>query len=217
MREFAWRTCRMMAFVLLLVSRADGVELESTDARAYLATFLDGLISYQADFTQEVRNERGDIVETGAGEFLLHRPGRFLWQYTEPWPRVVLADGERIWLYDEELQQVTVRLMSGVLAQTPAGLLAGDASALDLYTYTGEQTAAGQTVIRLIPIRAGGDFRLIHMRFSDGLLLSLTLDDQFRQETHIAFHKITLNPDIADARFTFVVPEDADVIDETGS
>lgn len=206
---------RAVLIALLGLPLAGLAGTDHAGVRDELRAQLERVSSYTAQFSQRVTDIDGRLVEEGAGTFWLARPDRFRWEYTEPFPRLILADGSRIWLYDEELEQVTVRDMAGLLEQTPAALLAGDVGQLDNYTVRGERDG-DILAVQLTPDTVRTDFRQIDMAFVAGALRRLELRDQFGQVTRIDFSAERVNPETPDETFVFVVPEGADVIDETG-
>jgi len=200
---------------LLLSVAATAGDLSSAEATSELRTRLSNLDTFTARFEQRVTDANGRIVDEGSGEFWLARPGRFRWQYETPWRRLLLADGEALWLFDEELEQVTVRDAGVLLDDTPAALLAGRLELLDRYRISGARDGSALQV-RLVTTNAAAAFREVVMRFADNDLVELELQDQFGQVTRIGFAEARANPQIAMALFSFEVPEGADVIDERG-
>ena len=206
----------MRALTAILLSLAAAVSVaQQEDAGSRLSSLLERTASYRADFTQRVTDADGQIVEQGSGRFWLARPERFRWEYLEPWPRVLVSDGALIWLYDEELEQATVRDAAGLIEQTPAGILAGKTALLDEFEVAEEVTGDLSRMV-LVP-RAGGDFSRIEMVFEAGTLSALQLDDQFGQRTRIDFSAIAVNEPPDAELFDFAVPDGVDLIDERTS
>ena len=206
---------RSLAGVVLLIcsALAGAAELTPAAAADELRARLAGLDTFAARFEQRVSDANGRIIDEGSGEFWLARPGRFRWQYETPWPRLLLADGESLWLFDEELEQVTVRDTGGLLDDTPAAIFAGRLELLDRYRITGSREGDWLRV-QLEPADAGTEFRRVAMRFAGDELVELELFDQFGQVTQISFAGAQANPQLDAALFRFAVPEGADVIDE---
>jgi len=204
----------MLLMVLGAMAGAAGAMPASSDARAELQAQLEATSSFRARFSQRVTDADGRLVEEGAGEFWLARPDRFRWEYAEPFPRLLIADGQRVWLYDPELEQVTVRDLDGLLDKTPAALLAGNIEQLDAYTISGERDGA-ILAVQLTPVAARSDFKRIDMAFVDNQLSRLELLDQFGQLTRIDFVEAVSNPGIDPSRFAFRAPAGTDIIDES--
>ncbi len=99
-----------------------------------LRNFLEHVQTMRAAFRQEVVNGK-QVVEEARGHVALKRPGRFRWDYEQPYQRVVVADGERLWLYEADLAQVTVRPLAAGLGETPAALLTGERDVLERFEY----------------------------------------------------------------------------------
>ena len=188
-------------------------------ARQLLRDFLGAADSYTAVFDQQHIDDEGKLLEKSNGEFWLQRPGRFRWSYLAPLERLIISDADRIWLYDPDLDQVTVRNADGALEQTPAGLLVSGEELLDAYDISlGEISSSLQTV-NLVPLRGQvgqSDFLLIELGLRDNILQRLVLHDRFGQQTRIDFYDTRLNPSLDEDLFTFEVAAGIDVIDQTG-
>jgi outer membrane lipoprotein carrier protein len=190
-------------------------KLTAEQARDVVARFLESAESYQADFRQQLQSAAGETLEEEAGSFWLQRPGKFRWHYTDPWEREIIAADGTVWLYDAELEQVTVRPVEAAMLKSPAALLAGDLLALNAYEFSGQKQAAGDSAIRLVPLEQRGDFTAVGLGFSPaGGLIRLELEDRFEQRTIITFSKIQLNAVLPPDIFEFTMPDGVDVIDQ---
>lgn len=208
---------RSLAVLLLVVATpgpgaaaatAPGTGLER------LQQFLERVQALRAQFTQEVVDANQQVVETATGRLVLKRPGRFRWDYESPYERLVLADGERLWLYEADLQQVTVRPLADGLGETPAALLTGGRGILERFevvsTWSGEELAW----IRLKPRSTDSDFEAVAIGFSGSTPVRLEIDDRLGQKTRVQLTGIDINPRIGDDAFRFQVPAGIDVIRE---
>jgi outer membrane lipoprotein carrier protein len=208
-------------FVLLcfysLLNTLQAAEAEALEARALVENFLTSAERVSARFSQRLTDENGSVLEETTGQFWLQRPGQFRWQYAAPMERVLVSDGQQIWLHDVELDQVTIRSANGVLEQTPAGILVGNVDTLDNYILSIRNRSADGVAVGLVPVSTRSDFQDIVLGLKDGQLRSLNLADRFGQLTEIDFSEQTLNPQIDSARFTFIVPPGVDVINQTVS
>ena len=186
----------------------DGVDSGSLDR------FLDETRTLRAEFSQELLDGDGNLVETASGTFSLKRPNRFLWSYSEPFEQQVVADGQNLWIHDVELEQVTVSPLQGAIASSPAMLLSGDARVRDGFEIV--EAAEDGTIawISLAPREQGMDFRSVQVGFDAGELFALVLVDALGQVTSIQFRNMAVNLDIEDEFFRFEPPADADVIGE---
>lgn len=180
-----------------------------------LHSFLENLESIRANFRQEVINSDREIIEETRGSVLLKKPGRFRWHYVEPFERIIVADGTRLWLYEVDLAQVTVRKLGAELGETPAALLTGDTGALDQFEYIGTEPIAGIDWLHLKPRSAASDFKSIGLGFDGDTLVQLALDDRLGQRTRIYLSSIEKLSRLSDEEFQFDIPEGVDVIGET--
>ncbi len=181
-----------------------------------LQEFLQSVESLQAHFEQRVVDQNQQLIEQASGTVVLKRPGRFRWDYAEPYERVVLADGERVWMYEVDLEQVTVRPMVAGLGETPAALLSGDPDVLDRFDYQGYSVVDDITWVQLAPVSPAADFEYIRLGFDRQNLVRLELRDRLGQSTQISFDGIVINQLIDDAVFQLQVPDGVDVIGAGG-
>lgn len=199
----------------LPLSAASDVTMSAQEARQTLADFMQAVTSLHAEFEQSIITaEAADEIETETGELWLQRPGQFRWRYSAPSEREIIADLENIWLYDADLDQVTVRPVENAVAESPAALLVGNVAALDQYAISGRRTTDGMVRIALEPLKANGDFQSIELGFVAKELALLELNDRFGQLTTVRFSAVERNPKIAASVFEFILPDGADVIDQ---
>lgn len=179
-----------------------------------LDRFMEETRTLQADFSQELLDGEGNLVEAASGTFSLKRPNRFLWSYAEPFEQQVVADAENLWIHDVELAQVTVSPLAGAIASSPAMLLSGGGRVRDGFEIV-ESSRDGEVVwISLAPREQGADFRSVQLGFASGELFALVLVDALGQVTSIVFQDVAVNRDIEDEFFQFEPPAGADVIGE---
>ncbi len=183
------------------------------DARAAerLDAALKGLSSLRADFRQTVTNAAGALTETAEGTVALARPGRFRWDYRTP-PQLIVSDGTTVWLYDEELAQVSVRPASEALVGTPALLLSGEADLRAEFSVTDGGQVDGLAWSLLAPRDAQSDFRELRVGIRDGELRRMILVDRLGQTTQLDFSGIERNPRLDPQGFSFSPPPGVDVI-----
>jgi outer membrane lipoprotein carrier protein len=186
-------------------------------ARARVEQFVASAERYSARFTQELIDENGEILEESQGEFWLARPGKFRWHYAPPLERILVSDGERIWLYDVELDQVTVRDAEGELEKTPAGILVGDTAALENYSFDVRVMHDDYAGLGMRPVGSQSDFADIVLGLKGNELRDLRLKDRFGQTTVIRFSDVRANPDVPGDRFTLEIPPGVDVIDQSAA
>lgn len=184
------------------------------EAMDRLQRFTDDLRSFQAGFVQTRYDEDQNPVRESQGVAWLQRPGLFRWVYREPYEQTIVADGERLWVYDADLDQVTVREMERALATAPIMLLSGREPLSEQFEMHDRGEREGLYWVELRPKVQDTDFRRIFLGLDDETLKVMELRDQFDQATQIRFHHVEMNPQIDPARFRFTPPEGADVIGE---
>jgi outer membrane lipoprotein carrier protein len=184
------------------------------DGQQLLRDYLDGLGTFSADFRQRITDRNLELVEDVSGRVVLKKPGRFRWDYVDPYERVIAADGERVWLYEADLEQVTIRRLDAGLGETPAALLTGSADVLEHFEYRGSRVEAEMQWLRLEPRAATSDFAMIELGFVARQLRQVSLIDRLGQQTRIDFKNVDTASAVPDAFFRFVPPAGVDVIDE---
>jgi outer membrane lipoprotein carrier protein len=181
---------------------------------AYLAT----LKTLSTEFVQVVQDRQGQVTDRATGTLSISRPNRFRWDYREPYAQTIVADGKKLWLYDPDLQQVTVRSLEQGLGATPAMLLSGSGKASDAFKAGPVETINGITWCRLVPAQKGADFERVSLGFdARGELKAMELVDKLGQTTTIQFAQVKRGTRLDDALFRFVPPKGADVIGEAAA
>ena len=181
---------------------------------AYLAT----LSTLTADFVQVVQDKQGQVTERASGTLSISRPNRFRWDYQQPYAQTIVADGRKLWLYDPDLEQVTVRSLEQGLGATPAMLLSGSGKVGDAFSAGPIDQQQGLTWYRLSPKQKGSDFERVSLGFdSRNELAAMELVDKLRQTTTIEFSRVKRGAALGDSLFRFVPPDGADVIGEAAA
>jgi outer membrane lipoprotein carrier protein len=186
------------------------------DGPATLDAFLDGVHSLTADFRQEIWTADQRLLQTETGTFALERPNRFRWLYKEPTELTVVADGTQLWIYDVELEQVTVAPFDSSVGLSPAMLLSGDRSVREGFDVVDSYPAEGLAWVKLTPKTGGGDFSSVLIAFDGTTPRRLELVDGLNQVTRIELDNLVVNPDLDDDVFEFDVPDGVDVIGDEG-
>ena len=206
-----------MLATLLFVVACFFTSLTATASPAAIArveALLASTQSLRASFTHEVRDGNGKLVQKAAGTFVLQKPGRFRWDYTTPLQAIV-SDGTRLWFYDADLAQVTVRRQRDVLTQAPAMLLAGKGKVAAGFDADELPAAGGLDWVRLVPRAGAGDFRELRLGFAGADLREMELVDRLGQRTIIRFTALERNVKLAADSFQFKIPPDTDVVGDT--
>jgi len=179
-----------------------------------LKAFAEMTQSARANFTQTVRDKDGATVQTASGKLVFARPGKFRWEYEKPNQQTIVGDGQKLWIYDKDLNQVTVKKMEGALGSSPAALLAGSNNIEQYYNLDAKGTKGGLDWLEAYPRDEDSMFSKVRMGFKGNLLDTMELYDHMGQVTVIRFDKLQRNPKLAANLFTFTPPAGADVIED---
>lgn len=205
----------VLAAVLLASLGARAAAPEAV-APAQLRAFLAETVTLEARFSQALLAADSDRAQVSEGRFYLHRPQRFRWDYTQPTPQLVVADGEHLWLYDPDLEQATVRRLDDGLSSTPAMLLSGDGKLDDSFRVGAAYREDGYDWVELAPVSPAADFSGVRVGFRSGVLASMELIDALGQTTVIRFTDVKVNDRLDPALFQFTPPPGVDVIRDDG-
>lgn len=198
--------------LLSCFARADGLQ--------DLEAFLREVKSAQAGFTQVVTspkraNETVARSKTSSGRFEFLRPGRFRFEYTKPFPQTIVADGQTLWLYDADLNQVTARTQKDVLGSTPAALIASGTDLKALGEVFDLKAAAAQDGLEWVeakPKGKDGQLQSVRVGFKSGQLAVLEIADSLGQRSVLTFSQWQGNTPLKAEQFSFKPPAGASVI-----
>ena len=168
----------------------------------------------RAHFAQMVLDKNLKMLQQSTGSMQFARPGKFRWEYDKPYEQVIVGDGSRVWIYDKDLNQVTVRKFDTALGSSPAALLAGSNDIDQSYQLTATGSQDGLDWIEAVPRSQDTAFEKIRLGFSKSGLEAMELRDQFGQVTVIKFSAIERNARLSADAFSFAPPKGADVIRE---
>ena len=185
----------------------------TADVNQQLQAFLSEVTTLSARFEQLQLDEDGAELGSSSGMLWIQRPDRFRWAYSQPYEQLILCDGESIWLYDPDLEQVTRRSAGAALDGTPAALLSQSADALAGFKRAALGEQDGLQGLRLTPSSAESDFRAIELWFSGAVPMRLVFHDQLGGTTRILLRDIQVNQPISPAQFQFTVPAGVEVVD----
>ncbi len=194
------------ALALPMIAHAGGVDR--------LKAFIAGARTAEADFSQTVADKSGRVTQQASGKMAFARPGKFRWDYSTPYEQALVGDGSRLWLYDADLDQVTVKPLGDVIAGTPAALLAGDDAIEKYFSLKDAGRSGGLEWLEATPKSRDTTFERIRMGFKGDVLVQMELFDHFGQRTTLKLSRFARNPSIAPSRFTFTPPKGADIIGE---
>ncbi|MSP96515.1 MAG: outer membrane lipoprotein chaperone LolA [Betaproteobacteria bacterium] len=176
--------------------------------------FVRTMQSARADFEQKVYDRNKKLVQESKGSFAFLRPGRFRWSFVKPYTQLIVGDGEKIWVYDQDLNQVTVRKISSALGATPAALIAGNADIEQSFDFTDTGEQDGLQWLDAKPRERDAGFDRIRMGFGLTGIDAMELVDQLGQTTVLRFSNLQRNPKLDAGTFRFVPPKGADLLGE---
>lgn len=204
-------------YIALLFVLLAAPAFAATTAQDELKRFVDGVQTLQADFSQIQADDRGKQLAMTTGQMWLSRPGKFRWSYQKPYQQLMVCDGKKIWFYDPDLAQATVRPVDATLRGTPADLLSQKATLSDGFHLEDGGMDGGNRLIRLKPKSADSDFQAIELWLAaNGAPVRMKFLDQLGGNTDVSFSKIVTNKKIDDAQFRFTAPKGVEVIDGAG-
>ncbi len=185
---------------------ADGIE--------DLRHFYSNTHAMRARFEQTVFDQKGRKLQAVAGTMLLSRPNKFRWDYNKPYEQQIISDGQQVFLFDIDLQQVTVRALEQVLGTSPAALLAGGPAVESGFMLTRLQSQGGLQRIQARPKQKDSGFQVVIISFRDRQLAEMRMVDSFGQSTYIVFSEVEVNPTLTPNQFLFKAPKGVDMIAE---
>ena len=190
---------------------------EAIQSRVFLEQFLREVSTFQAKFEQQLFDEYGDLLETASGMVAISKPGKFRWEYQQPYGQLIVTDGTTLWVYDVDLEQVSINPFSHGAAGSPAELLVGEVDLDQHYLVTESIGGDGIAWISLTPRNQDTQYKAIEIGFNDNALHAMKLRDNLNQLTDIRFSDIERDGDIGEERFHFVLPPGVDVLQGPGT
>jgi chaperone LolA len=201
---------RFYVSLLLLVSTS--AYAAATDK---LKLFVTATHSAQANFTQEVIDKNGKRIQNASGTMQFVRPGKFRWVYQKPYEQIIVGDGKKFWMYDVDLNQVTVKKLDAALGGSPAALLSGNNEIERDFVMKDQGERDGLDWLEAKPKSAESNFAKVLMAFNiDSELIVMELFDSFGHRTVLRFSGLKKNPTLPPQLFNFVPPKGADVLGE---
>jgi chaperone LolA len=198
---------RIILLVLLLTpsfSQAGAIEK--------LNSFVQQTRTAKAHFSQQLLDKSGKKVQDASGIMEFSRPGKFRWAYAKPYEQLIVGDGVKLWLFDTDLNQVTVRKLDQALGSSPAALLAGSNEIEKLFSLKDAASKDGMEWLEATPKDKESTFEMVRMGFGQAGLQAMELRDNFGQTTLIRFTNLERNPKLSPQVFQFTPPKGADVI-----
>ncbi len=190
----------------------------SADTPGKLEDFLQRLDTFSAVFEQVLTGAAGEQLERSSGVVYLKRPGMFRWAYRQPYAQQLISDGRTLWIYDEDLEQVSIHSASEMIRATPAAILSGDVALDEHYVMLALPPEEGIPQdgiqwLELTPRDIDSQYRALQLGFKGQAMVSMILFDQLGQKTRIDFKNPSLNPALKRQQFQFSPPAGIDIID----
>ena len=192
-------------FTLSLAARADAVDT--------LRDFIRDVKSGRAQFTQTVTSPDGAKTKSSSGSFEFARPNRFRFAYAKPFEQLIVADGQKVWIYDADLNQASSRKFSAALGATPAALLAGGSLDKD-FELAALPSKDGLAWVQATPKVNDGSFKSVRVGFRGKDLAAIEIVDAFDQHSLLQFSRFVAGVGFAADAFRFTPPTGADVIEQ---
>ena len=182
-----------------------------------LDSYLDGLESLRAEFSQTLVDSNAQVVDRSSGTLVVLRPGKFRWEVKsqggEPADaQLLIADGRNVWFFDRELEQVTVKPEDAALSATPAMLLSGAGNVRESFTVTAAGSRDGLQWVLVEPRSVQADFHRALLGFGKGQLVRMIIDDKLGQTATVVFESIARNGRVSPEEVRFTPPAGVDVI-----
>jgi len=202
------KSLALLALSLSVCAGAQAAALEQFKA------FVASTKSARGEFAQkQVRkaDAKGKVAPPSSGSFVFARPGKFVWTYQKPYEQVLQADGEQLYVYDKDLNQVTIRKLGDALGSSPAAILFGSNDLEKNFTLADAGQRDGMEWLKATPKAKDASFESVLIGLKNGAPGAMELVDSFGQTSVITFTKFEKNPALAANQFTFVMPKGADV------
>jgi outer membrane lipoprotein carrier protein len=199
--------------VLAALALTVGAGAARADALDTLREFVRDVKSGRASFTQTVTSPDGAKKRVSSGSFEFARPNRFRFAYAKPFEQLIVSDGQKVWIHDVDLNQVSVRKLSAALGTTPAALLAG-ASLDKEFELATQPSKDGVDWVQATPKQKDGAFQSMRIGFRGKELAAVEIFDSFGQRSLLSFSQYTANVALPEQSFRFVPPSGADVIEQ---
>jgi len=185
------------------------------------ASVLDDFLAFNtstktatARFEQQVLDRNGKVVERASGTFAFARPGKFRWSYDKPNKQLLVGDGRKLWIYDPDLAQVTVKRIDRAISSTPAALLAGKDDITALFTLRDAGPAEGLNWVEALPKAQDTGFERVRLGLQGKTLAAMELYDQLGGRTMLRFSDLKANAPVSADTLTFTPPKGADVLED---
>ncbi|MYN27450.1 outer membrane lipoprotein chaperone LolA [Duganella levis] len=206
---------KSMAVLTAGLLLAGAASVVNASALEQFKSFVSSTKAAKGEFVQtQVKGTNGDTPKANknsSGTFVFARPGKFIWTYSKPYEQVLQADGDQMFIYDKDLNQVTTKKLGDALGSSPAAILFGSNDLEKNFTLSEGGTRDGLEWLKAVPKAKDTSFEQITIGLKDGLPAAMELKDSFGQTSVLKFSKIEKNPALSATSFKFVMPKGADV------
>ncbi|MEE9355760.1 MAG: outer membrane lipoprotein chaperone LolA [Methylococcaceae bacterium] len=176
--------------------------------------FLATTNQLSASFKQTSFNEMNEPGQVSYGKLLLKKPGMFRWDYEKPYVQQIISKEGKVWFYDADLEQVTIKSIDQSLDTSPALLLSGEIKLTEKFTVGSPSQRDGLQWVNLVPKDENSSYKSIRLGLDDSKLKGMRLSDNFGQVTEVTFSDLKVNQPIDDSLFIFVAPQGVDVFED---
>ncbi|HFD11983.1 MAG TPA: outer membrane lipoprotein chaperone LolA [Crenotrichaceae bacterium] len=209
---------KMKTLVFLMIGLMSGiswVHAGSNDAVQQLNAFIHNTQTLKANFSQILLTKTmASDSKPKSGLFYLSRPGLFRWSYLKPYQQEIVSNGKKVWFYDVDLEQVTVKTVTNALSMGPALLLSGKSEITDRFTLEQQPVVNGVAWLKLVPKEKIAGFQSIRVGLKNNVMTDMLMEDDFDQVTRISFSEIVTNPQLKPELFELQIPDGVDVIED---
>ncbi len=210
----------VLNIILLCLANDVSAENPGTVSAAELKALLTPVSTLQGNFQQVIKSESGRTLQTCSGKMWIKKPGQFRWEVLGHEPRMIVADGKKVWDYDKDLDQVTVQKLNKAQTAAPIFFLTGDVNSLNTdfeikkipLNHQGHCLKASDSCFELQPKNNEGSFQWIKIGFKAKILHEMELLDQLGQVSLFSFKQMHLNTPMPDSQFRFMPPKGVDVL-----
>jgi outer membrane lipoprotein carrier protein len=202
---------RPLVFATLFLFALPAEALTSVEQ---LHAFLDAARTLRAEFEQRVTDADGVRIQESSGTVYIERPGKFRWEYRDAGGQLIVSDGQRLWVYDRDLEQISVRPLQPALGNTPAVVLSGARPIDEVFTLHDDGRRDGLDWVRLRPREEDSSFDELLLGLKGGQLQRMDIHDSFGQRTELLLRDVQVNIPLAPGLFEFTPPPGVDVVGE---
>jgi len=202
---------KVISATLVFLSLSSLVFAQTSDLEK-LKQELSRFDQFSANFEQISRDGQGQVLQKQTGSLTVAKPNKFYWESEEPFAQLLVSNGTTLWVYDEDLEQVTVQALDKRMSSTPVLILGGEASEIAKHYDVYASESDSELQFALIPKQSGNLFSRLELEFNDGQIKQLVIKDEVGQITSVVFTNVDKQVQVPASMFEFDVPEGTDII-----